>query len=171
MTILFNTLLLSLIILSVFIVFTHKLRVAIILSGLCSMLAAFVYLFLAAPDVAIAEAIIGSTLSTIIFLIGIRKYRVCTVCALPSDNRMETKLWSIIDRCATKKELEPTVLHVHNLDELKTHFYDLAYELTDKNITLYGEIDNYFISDVYSSLLKEFPEIPIKIMQPSAEKI
>jgi len=42
-------------------------------AGLSSLFAAVCYVLLAAPDVAMAEASIGSGLSTLIFLYAIRK--------------------------------------------------------------------------------------------------
>jgi len=46
---------------------------AIISSGLASLFASVVYVVLAAPDVAMTEASIGSGLTTMIFLYAIRK--------------------------------------------------------------------------------------------------
>ena len=46
---------------------------AVISAGLASLFAAVVYVVLAAPDVAMTEASIGSGLTTMIFLYAIRK--------------------------------------------------------------------------------------------------
>ena len=46
---------------------------AMISAGLASLFAAVSYVLLAAPDVAMAEAAIGSGLATLIFLYAIRK--------------------------------------------------------------------------------------------------
>ncbi len=163
--------LLSLVALSCVIVFTHKLRIAIILSGSCSMIAALVYLFLAAPDVALAEAVIGSTLSTIILLAGTQKYRVCTVCALPSDEKLETKLWSSINRCAAKKELEANIVHVDTQEELHDHYYDLGYKVSKDEIILYGENESYFIQDVFNDVTREFPSTKVSVAKPLARSV
>lgn len=48
---------------------------AIISAGLASLFASVVYVVLAAPDVAMTEASIGSGLTTMIFLYAIRKTR------------------------------------------------------------------------------------------------
>ena len=48
---------------------------AVISAGLASLFASVVYVVLAAPDVAMTEASIGSGLSTMIFLYAIRKTR------------------------------------------------------------------------------------------------
>jgi energy-converting hydrogenase B subunit D len=46
---------------------------AVISAGLASLFASVVYVVLAAPDVAMTEASVGSGLSTMIFLYAIRK--------------------------------------------------------------------------------------------------
>ncbi|WP_233808603.1 hydrogenase subunit MbhD domain-containing protein [Paraburkholderia sp. HP33-1] len=50
-----------------------SLLAAMVSSGLASLFAAVAFLLLAAPDVAMAEAAIGSGLATFIFLYAIRK--------------------------------------------------------------------------------------------------
>ncbi len=167
----YNSLLVILVILSCVIIFTHKLRVAIILSGSCSMIAALVYMFLGSPDVALAEAVIGSTLATIILLSGTQKYRVCTICALPSDTKMEMKLWGSINKCAAKKELEANLVHVKTQDELHDHFYDIGYEVTKTSIILYGEEDSYIMQDVYKELKKEVPTASVSILKPLPRRL
>jgi energy-converting hydrogenase B subunit D len=51
----------------------QSLTAAVVSAGLSSLFAAVCYVLLAAPDVAMAEAAIGSGLSTIIFLYAIRR--------------------------------------------------------------------------------------------------
>jgi uncharacterized MnhB-related membrane protein len=51
----------------------NSLMAAMVSAGLASLFAAVCYLLLAAPDVAMAEAAIGSGLSTLIFLYAIRR--------------------------------------------------------------------------------------------------
>ena len=53
----------------------EKLMVAIIAAGVVSLLASVVYLLMAAPDVAMTEAAIGSGLSTVIFFYVLNKIR------------------------------------------------------------------------------------------------
>ncbi|MCK5808276.1 DUF4040 domain-containing protein [bacterium] len=48
---------------------------AIIAAGMVSLMASLLYVFLAAPDVAMTEAAIGSGLSTIIFFYALSKVR------------------------------------------------------------------------------------------------
>lgn len=52
-----------------------KLTVAVIATGIVSLMASVMYLLMAAPDVAMTEAAIGSGLSTIIFFYVLNKIR------------------------------------------------------------------------------------------------
>ncbi len=55
------------------VVFARELRVALIGLSLFSMLLSLHYMLLHAPDVAMTEAALGVGLSTLVFLIAIRK--------------------------------------------------------------------------------------------------
>lgn len=55
------------------------LRNAVIYLAVFSLLCSAVYLFLGAPDVAIAEAVIGCTLSTILYLVALKKYKILSI--------------------------------------------------------------------------------------------
>ncbi len=56
-------------------IYHQNLKVAVIASGIISLFASVIYLFLAAPDVAITEASIGSALTVIIFFYVLNKIR------------------------------------------------------------------------------------------------
>lgn len=70
---------LSLIIFAILAVQSRSLRNAVICLSVFSLVCSIVYLLLNAPDVAIAEATIGCTLSTILYLVALKKYRIFTV--------------------------------------------------------------------------------------------
>lgn len=54
-------------------VYTGNLISAIISSGVISLLASIIYILLAAPDVAMTEAAIGSGLTTVVFLLALKR--------------------------------------------------------------------------------------------------
>jgi uncharacterized MnhB-related membrane protein len=56
-------------------IYHKKLSVAIISAGAVSLMASILFLLLAAPDVAMTEAAIGSGLSVIIFFYALSKIR------------------------------------------------------------------------------------------------
>ena len=68
---------LSLFILVMAVVAVHNksIKVAIIAAGIVSLFSSILYLILAAPDVAMTEAAIGSGLSTVIFFYVLNKIR------------------------------------------------------------------------------------------------
>lgn len=54
-------------------------RTAVIHLGVFSLVSAMVYFLYKAPDVGLAEVIIGSTLTTILYLVAMQKYETITV--------------------------------------------------------------------------------------------
>ncbi len=52
---------------------TRKLVAAAILAGVVSLIVSYLFVRMKAPDVAMTEAAIGAALSTVIFLIAIRR--------------------------------------------------------------------------------------------------
>ena len=54
-------------------IFVRSLGSAVILLGAVSLLVAVVFLLLAAPDVAITEAAIGSALTTLVYVLALRR--------------------------------------------------------------------------------------------------
>lgn len=65
----------AMVLLAVIAVQNKKLIVAIVAAGLVSLFASVLYLLMAAPDVAMTEAAIGSGLSTIIFFYVLNKIK------------------------------------------------------------------------------------------------
>jgi uncharacterized MnhB-related membrane protein len=57
------------------VIYFRNLISAIINAGVISLLASIIYLLLAAPDVAMTEAAIGSGLTTVVFLYAFNKVR------------------------------------------------------------------------------------------------
>lgn len=66
---------LAMLVMAVIAVVHKKLAVAVIAAGVVSLFASILYLLLAAPDVAMTEAAIGSGLTTIIFFYVLNKIR------------------------------------------------------------------------------------------------
>lgn len=60
---------------AVFAVITRELMAAVLASGSIGLLASVIYLVLAAPDVAMTEAAIGSGLTTVVFLLALRRIK------------------------------------------------------------------------------------------------
>ena len=58
---------------AVFAIYSRNIITAIISSGVISLLASIIYILLAAPDVAMTEAAIGSGLTTVVFLLALKR--------------------------------------------------------------------------------------------------
>ncbi len=58
------------------IIFVKDILNAVILSTVVSLIASVIFLFIAAPDVAITEAAIGAALTTVVFVIAIRRTKI-----------------------------------------------------------------------------------------------
>ncbi len=56
-------------------IYQKNLVSAVIASGVVSLVASIMYLILAAPDVAMTEAAIGSALTTVVFLYAVNKIK------------------------------------------------------------------------------------------------
>jgi uncharacterized MnhB-related membrane protein len=68
--------LLLLVIFSLIVIETKNLVYAVILLGVCNSFASLSYFLLRAPDVAITEASVGAGLTTLIFIITLKKIGV-----------------------------------------------------------------------------------------------
>lgn len=75
MIILFIIMIIIMLGMAFFAIYHKNLKVAIIASGIISLFASVIYVFLAAPDVAITEASIGSALTVVIFFVVLNKIR------------------------------------------------------------------------------------------------
>ncbi len=62
-------------IMAIIAIFNKKLSVAVIAAGVVSLFASILFLLMAAPDVAMTEASIGSGLSTLIFFYVLNKIK------------------------------------------------------------------------------------------------
>jgi uncharacterized MnhB-related membrane protein len=66
---------LIMLVMAVMAIIHKKLTVSVLATGVVSLMASVMYLLMAAPDVAMTEAAIGSGLSTIIFFYVLNKIR------------------------------------------------------------------------------------------------
>ncbi len=134
----------------------NKMRVSIILMSIFSLVSSFCYLLYSAPDVAIAEAIMGCTLSTILFLVAFQKYKIFSIYYLieeAGDNNQSEKIKrrqniiGLIEKFCKKKELESHVIYTsEKVEHIKNeHDYDLIVVQNGKDLTMYCSEDNYLL--------------------------
>jgi len=146
------SLLISLIIFAIVTVEAKKLRRAVIYAGAFSLLSSFVYLLYHAPDVAIAEAFIGCTISVVLLLTALKKYRVITIYYVHTDaeipEKTENECLSLIndlENFLASNDFEPqlikTSLYDTSLHEQEN--FDLLVVNTGEAINIYSGKDNY----------------------------
>ena len=149
-------------------VWTRILRHAVIFLGIFSFICSFLYLFYGAPDVAIAEAVIGSGLVMLLYLTAIKRYKTYSIIvAFDREGRIEDttmqeiagsaqgQLRSEIEQFCLSRELEPEL--VYSRERVETIIADGRYDLIVKaggdQFTVYGREDNYLVDELEMLLI------------------
>jgi uncharacterized MnhB-related membrane protein len=169
----------TLIVFAVIALQTGVLRNAIIYLSVFSLLCSVAYLLLGAPDVAIAEAVIGCTLSTILYLVALKKYRIFSVyyrCISDDfDELMQLKkekedMKGILTKYASNKELQLDIINTNStLEELEHLAYDVVIFHTNKGIWLHGLRNSYQYTELAKSLEQNM-SIPIHVQYTNEEE-
>ena len=145
--------------LGILVVVTDRLFTAVVYSAALSACIAFGYLLLGAPDVALAEAIIGSALTTVIYLATLKKYRIFTIRCLPGDTRKDplfSKVLEVISRSLKDHDLEAHLIESRGNARtlLERPDTDLVAEKRKDGIYLYGEADSQYLGRIREQLIK-----------------
>lgn len=143
----------------------YSLRRAVIYSSVYSMIFSISYLLYKAPDVAIAEAAIGCTLSTVLFLVALKKFKVFRVYYIQRNNKsdqavtIKNAVVRILSEFSTEMELEIDVIYTNeSIKEIVTqHSYDLVVEQNDDGINLFGDNTNYHFDNVVDYFTNKYP--------------
>lgn len=161
---------------SIYAIQTRKLRNAVIALCAFSLTASVVYLLLYAPDVAVAEAVIGTTLSTILYLVALKKYKVFTVYFLleqdaSTDNtyfqRAKDVMTQSLEKFCAKQELELHILYsVESLDHIaEKHQFSIIIQETELQHVIYGHPDNLKLSALAEFLTEEALPYSLQILE------
>ena len=140
---------------------TRLLRNAIIHLAVLSLLAAFLYLRLAAPELAIAEAVIGSGLVTLLYLAALKRNRVYTIGVVGNGQAncladpymhhiTSTKALREIHQFFLIREYELQVVFVpETLEEaLRNDAYDLVIQEGPDGILAYTDDESYIMMEL-----------------------
>ena len=152
---------------------TRYLRHGVIYLGLFSLAIAFVYLLYNAPDVALAEAIIGSTLSTVLFIVALQKYKIFTIYFMvkyDDDIGQDVSMQAIIkslEKFCTKQELETQIIYTTEPLPIiiETHQFSVIMCKQNQQYDLYVHENNYKIDALKSFLSIELPTINVKLLE------
>lgn len=147
-------------------IWTRILRHAVIFLGIFSLLCSFLYLYYGAPDVAIAEAVIGSGLVMLLYLTAIKRYRTFGICFTDETaGRVEDRgviigsqrgrLLQEIEGFCISRELEPEIVFSpEDLESVKERGrYDLIIRQDMEGATIHGSRDNYFVDELEMLLI------------------
>lgn len=164
-------LLIAIIILGFATVQSENLLRTVIYSGSFSLLMATAYLYYNAPDVALAEAAIGVGLSTIIYLVSLKKIRVYDIVyvqenvedfddsdVLAIDKPIVRPLEKYIEGTV---ELEPQLSYTNQSadDLVQTDDHDLIIQRKDGLIYLYGYTTDQVFQDIIADLKHVFNDV------------
>lgn len=140
---------------------SRLLRNAIIYLAVVSLLAAFLYMRLAAPELAIAEAVIGSGLVSLLYLAALKRNRVYTIGVVGSGkaNRLADRYMGHIEHTKALREIrhfflvreyEVQIVFVpETLQEaLQNQSYDLVIQEDDNGITAYTDDESYVMMEL-----------------------
>jgi len=160
------TLLISLIALAVATIEAKKLRRSVIYMGAFSLLSSFVYLLYNAPDVAIAEAFIGCTISVVLLLTALKKYRIITIYYVHNDEKIsaesETYCKGLIydlEGFLTGHDFEPQLVKT-SLYDTSLHGneeFDLLVVNSADSVSIYSGKNNYH-TPLISNYIYEYPK-------------
>lgn len=168
--------LISLVVIAILTVQTQRLRQAVIYLGVLSLASSFVYLLYNAPDVAIAEAVVGSTLATVLYLVALQKYKTFTIyiCHARTDlddsvytTHRDNQLIKRLEVFCAKQELEPQIIHTseHLETILSKRHYALIIEETTEKLRFFGHPENYKIDALKAYLSSYVHQKKIEYIQ------
>ncbi len=160
-----ETVLISMIVLAVASLQVKSLRTAVIFLSIFSLASSFVYVFLGAPDVAIAEAAIGVSLSTVLYLVAIKKFRVFRVYYhskfdnpeyLPDSHKDRRQMEMYMEEYLKGKEIEIDIINTkESTTEIREKYdYDLIISHKNEMIKIYGERSNYLYEGLVDYLIE-----------------
>lgn len=169
-----NIFLISLVVLALFALNTPKMRRAVVYLGVFSLISSFVYLLYGAPDVAIAEAIIGSTITTVLYLVALKKYQIFTIYFSSDANdqnirnlKNNSPFLNALETFFIKREIEPQIIYLAEPIEniLAQTKFDLAIHHTNQDIWIYGNVDDYQLDALEDHLLTNHGDLNIHLIR------
>ncbi len=175
-------LLIALLGLSILAIEGRIMRVSIIYLGTLSLLMSFLYLFYNAPDVAIAEAVMASGLTTLLFLTALKRYRVYRICFTNEafrrvndryifEGTRRGALLHEIEQFCIARELEPQVVCTpESLDVVAgTGRYDLIIRQEGEELRVYGSRENYFVDELEVLLILRYHDLNVRFIRSGDE--
>ncbi|GAB6091168.1 hypothetical protein JCM12856_27620 [Spirochaeta dissipatitropha] len=163
-------------------VHTRLLRIAVIHLAVFSLLSAFLYLQYAAPELAIAEAAIGSGLVTLLYLAALKRNRVCTIAVLSLGYHY--RLTDAYVRYIKRSRAMRKIRHFFLLREFEPHvvfsdqsleaavrnpLFDLIFIEEKEGFAAYGSADSYVLEELELMFRMHGTEQEIRFVRHSSE--
>ncbi len=166
--------------LALFIVSSRNYKRIIIALGAFSLLASFCYLLYHAPDVAIAEAVIGSALSTILFIVALKKHRTFYIYftggsrQVQSDSKLRAETKDVASKIMgylDNHDLEAQAVYTWEPPGkiANEHLYDLILHSENDRITLYGSNTELHVQAIKELLQADFNEDRLAFVNVQSE--
>lgn len=139
-----------------------SLRNAVILIAIYSLLSSYVYLLYCAPDVAIAEAVIGAAFTAIIFWVAIKRHKQIRIYYVTSQkqNNVEggtekRELLAKIKTFLEEKELQPAIIYAKDTlqDICGKDDFDYIVQETKESMILYGRKKDHHFEELQQKLI------------------
>lgn len=159
------------------------LRLAVIYLAVFSLLAAFLYLLYAAPELAIAEAVIGSGLVTLLYLAALKRNKVYTIAVLTEGQtyRLTDAYINYIENSRAMREIkhffelreyEPQIVFTEKpLDAaLSDPRFDLVVQEEKNGIVAYGSDASYVVEELDLMFRIHGREDGVRLVQYSPEE-
>ncbi|AKL96416.1 multisubunit sodium/proton antiporter [Clostridium aceticum] len=135
---------------------TDNMRRAVIYVGIFSLVISLCYIFYSAPDVAIAQAVIASTLGTILYLVALQKKKVVMIYYTNEDQEMMHDGYTLKGSTSILKDIEgyyhqngldcEVVYTTNDLEYIKQHQnYDLIVRQKGSKVSIYEHKKNHLL--------------------------
>ena len=142
---------------------TRSLRRSVIHLSIFSLLSSFVFLIYQAPDVAIAEAVIGCGLATALFLVALKRQRLITIYYLQpgleqiSDRTMPSntaRLFKDIETFYAGKDRAIQIIHSakERQDVVHSHKFDLMVIEDETCLEICSQDDECYFDELRACL-------------------
>ncbi len=172
------TIFVSLAVLAVLAIESRVLRLSVIYLGIFSLLISFLYLYYNAPDVAIAEAVMASGLTTLLFLTALKRYRVYRICFTNEAFQTVTDRYIVegtrrgallheIEQFCIARELEPQIVCTpESLDAVSRRGrYDLIIRQEGDELRIYGDGQNYLVDELEVLLILHYHDLNVRFVR------
>lgn len=175
--------LLTMILFALLAIHSAVIRRAVIYLAVFSLLAGLLYLLYAAPELAIAEAVIGSGIVTLLYLAALRRNHVYTIGVVTgADGHVRDEAVARIEHSEAvrdirdffiKREFETQLvfLTVPIDDALRDPGYDLVIAENDGRVVVYSDEESYVIVELELMLAMHGTDSVCRFVRYSPEAV